>query len=223
MPLETRLTPIHEQNSTVMKNAGPVRVGAVIILALGVATAGIVGISFLGGQAHAGLKSASAAMPAAMSAVEQKVVEQKPVLPVAVPAVELMHEAAPVALVEVVAAEPAKPVKMAAVAKKPRMVWMEVTAYCACTKCCGDDARGVTASGKTVKHDRGRFVAADTKYFPFGTKLSIPDYHEGRPVEVIDRGGDIKGGSRLDVFFPRHADAMEFGRRWVKVAVVEKK
>jgi 3D (Asp-Asp-Asp) domain-containing protein len=97
---------------------------------------------------------------------------------------------------------------------------MQVTAYCPCPKCCGPDARGVTASGLPVTHDGGAFVAADTSVLPFGTKLEIPGYHAGRPVEVIDRGGAIRG-RRLDVFFPTHRAALEWGRRWVMVNVVE--
>lgn len=101
-----------------------------------------------------------------------------------------------------------------------RTVWMEVTAYCPCTKCCGPNAVGLTASGKDVGYNAGRFVAADTKHLPFGTKLVIPGYHEAQPVEVIDRGGAIKG-NKLDVFFPSHEDARHWGRRWVPVTVMQ--
>ena len=104
--------------------------------------------------------------------------------------------------------------------KQPRVLWMEVTAYCACKKCCGPKAQGLTASGKRVTHNHGRFVAADTDVLPFGTQLKIPGYHNARPVEVIDRGGAIKG-HKLDVFFPSHKVAKEWGRRWVPVTVVE--
>src|SRR4051812_39794704 len=76
--------------------------------------------------------------------------------------------------------------------KRYRTIRMEVTAYCPCTKCCGENAEGITASGHTVSYNGGRFVAADTDVLPFKTKLIIPGYH-GAPVEVIDRGGAIKG------------------------------
>jgi 3D (Asp-Asp-Asp) domain-containing protein len=97
---------------------------------------------------------------------------------------------------------------------------MEVTAYCSCTKCCGSKATGLTASGKLVTYNEGRFVAADTSMFPFGTKLSIPGYHDGGRVEVIDRGGAIKG-NKIDVFFPNHEDAKRWGRKWVAVTIGE--
>jgi 3D (Asp-Asp-Asp) domain-containing protein len=98
-----------------------------------------------------------------------------------------------------------------------RPVLMEVTAYCPCTKCCGKEAHGVTASGRLINHNHGRFVAADTSLLPFGTRLVIPGYSNG-PVEVVDRGGAIKG-NKLDVFFPTHDEARQWGRRWVEVII----
>lgn len=100
-----------------------------------------------------------------------------------------------------------------------KAIKMEVTAYCPCTKCCGPKAQGITASGKRIDHNGGRFVAADTNLLPFGTKLLIPGYSE-QAVEVIDRGGAIKG-HRLDVFFDTHQEALEWGRRTVTVMVIE--
>src|SRR5262245_41938018 len=99
-----------------------------------------------------------------------------------------------------------------------KLVTMEVTAYCACTKCCGPNAQGLTASGKDVSYNESKFVAAD-RSMAFGTKMLIPGY-DAQPVEVIDRGGAIKG-NRLDVFFPTHQQALEWGRRTVAVTVFE--
>lgn len=102
---------------------------------------------------------------------------------------------------------------------RTRTVRMEVTAYCPCKKCCGPNARGLTANGSTIAYNGGRFVAADTSVLPFGTKLLIPGY-DGSHVEVIDRGGAIKG-NRLDVFYPTHRQALEWGRRTLDVTIVE--
>jgi 3D (Asp-Asp-Asp) domain-containing protein len=104
--------------------------------------------------------------------------------------------------------------------KGGRVMWMEVTAYCACRKCCGASAKGITASGRSVAYNRGKFVAADIGVLPFGTELRIPGYNDGQPVEVIDKGGAIKG-NRLDVHFPSHRAALEWGRQWVPVVVNE--
>ncbi len=96
--------------------------------------------------------------------------------------------------------------------------WMEVTAYCPCTKCCGPRAQGITASGKHVSHNGGKFVAAD-KFLPFNTKLVIPGYADGQAVPVLDRGGAIKG-DKLDVYFPSHQQARQWGRKRIPVLVM---
>lgn len=97
---------------------------------------------------------------------------------------------------------------------------MIVTAYCPCTECCGPNARGITASGRPVSANGGKFVAAD-RDLPFGTLLVIPGYNDGRPTEVLDRGGAIRG-DRLDVFFPTHEQARRWGVRRLHVARVER-
>lgn len=133
------------------------------------------------------------------------------------PKIELLHDAP-------VVAEPM--VKVATIptialpkAKPHRTVKMMVTAYCACVKCCGPDAIGLTASGKDVSYNDGHFVAAD-KQFAFGTNLIIPGYNDNKPVEVQDRGGAIKG-NHIDVFFPTHEQALEWGRRFVDVQIID--
>jgi 3D (Asp-Asp-Asp) domain-containing protein len=98
------------------------------------------------------------------------------------------------------------------------VIWMEVTAYCPCKKCCGPHAHGVTASGHTVYSNSGKFVAADLDRLPFGTRLSIPGYHAGQPVPVIDTGYAIRG-NRLDVYFPSHEIAMRWGVKYLPVTV----
>jgi 3D (Asp-Asp-Asp) domain-containing protein len=113
----------------------------------------------------------------------------------------------------------ATPMTVSVSRSKVRTLKMEVTGYCPCKKCCGENAKGITASGKKVSYNGGKFVAADTKVLPFGTKLSIPGYHDGKSVEVIDRGGAIKG-NKLDLYFPTHQAALEWGRKVVTVKVV---
>jgi 3D (Asp-Asp-Asp) domain-containing protein len=104
----------------------------------------------------------------------------------------------------------------------PRMrtIWMEVTAYCGCKKCCGPGACGITASGRSIGYNGGLFVAADTDLLPFETQLKIPGYASDQPVEVIDRGSAIKG-HHIDVFFASHEEAKAWGRRWMAVTIVE--
>ena len=97
-----------------------------------------------------------------------------------------------------------------------RIVPMRVTAYCPCSKCCGQYADGITASGHKIQPG-DTFVAADKRY-SFGTEMIVPGYNDGRTVKVLDRGGAIKG-NRLDVFFHSHQEALEWGVKYLDVQV----
>ena len=87
----------------------------------------------------------------------------------------------------------------------------KITAYCPCSKCCGK-ATGRTASGTTAT--AGRTVAASSK-FAFGTKLNIG----GHIYTVEDRGGAING-NKIDIFVNTHAEALQWGVRYMTVSVV---
>lgn len=86
---------------------------------------------------------------------------------------------------------------------------MKTTAYSPDERSCGKWADGITASGKSVWMNGGRLVAADRK-IPYGTILTVPGYNHGKPVQVWDRGGKIKG-NRLDVLYPTHEIAKQWG------------
>ena len=49
----------------------------------------------------------------------------------------------------------------------------------------------------------------------FGTVMEIPGYGYG---VVEDRGGAIKG-QKVDIFFPKHKEAINWGRKKLKVKV----
>lgn len=57
-------------------------------------------------------------------------------------------------------------------------------------------------------------VAADTRYYKFGTRLYVPGYGYG---VIEDRGSAIKGPMRLDLYYNSHSEAIEWGRRHVEV------
>ena len=59
-------------------------------------------------------------------------------------------------------------------------------------------------------------IAADTQYYPFGTEMYVPGYGWGR---VEDRGSAIKGPKRIDLYFDSHQDALQWGRRRVRVEI----
>ncbi len=98
-------------------------------------------------------------------------------------------------------------------------IQMRVTANCPCPKCCGQYSDGVTASGHKIRPG-DTFVAADGRY-SFGTEMLIPGYSNSQPVQVLDRGGAIKG-NRLDVFFATHQEALEWGVKYLEVNVRHK-
>ena len=60
-------------------------------------------------------------------------------------------------------------------------------------------------------------IAADERYFPFGTEMAIPGYGKG---VVEDRGSAIVGPSRIDVYFRWHGSAIAWGRKRVEVDVL---
>ncbi len=59
-------------------------------------------------------------------------------------------------------------------------------------------------------------IAADTRYYPFGTEMFVPGYGWGI---VEDRGGAIKGPHRIDLYFDSHSDALNWGRKKVHVEI----
>ena len=59
-------------------------------------------------------------------------------------------------------------------------------------------------------------IAADTRYYRFGTRMYVPGYGYG---VIEDQGGAIKGPARLDVFYNSHTDARIWGRQKVDVEI----
>ncbi len=106
---------------------------------------------------------------------------------------------------------PEKKTKSATTSKKT--ITMEATAYTAsCTGC-----SGITRTGINLKSNPNqKVIAVDPNVIPLGSKV----YVEGYGTAIAgDTGGDIKG-NRIDVFIPHRPDALNFGRRTVKVTVL---
>ena len=104
--------------------------------------------------------------------------------------------------------------------RKSHTVRMLVTAYSPDARSCGKWADGITASGYSVWTNGMKLVAADTRLLPFGSIISVPGYNGGNPVPVLDRGGAIKG-RRLDVLYPTHEIARQWGAQRLTVTVWE--
>lgn len=84
----------------------------------------------------------------------------------------------------------------------------------------GDSNYGLTASGTKA---RPGVVAVDTDVIPLGTKLYIESTDRSKDYGFAvaeDTGSAIKG-KRIDLFFESHSKALAFGRRKVKVYILE--
>lgn len=83
----------------------------------------------------------------------------------------------------------------------------------------GDKYYGITASGTKV---RPGVVAVDPNVIPLGTKLYIQSLDGSKDYGFAiaeDTGGAIKG-NRIDLFFENSQDVYRFGRRKVKVYIL---
>lgn len=101
-----------------------------------------------------------------------------------------------------------------------KIIWMETTAYSPDERSCGEWADGVTASNRSVWTNGMKLVAADTKVLKMHSLVSIPGYHNEEVVPVLDRGGAIKG-NKLDLLYPTHERALQWGRQRLPVTVWE--
>lgn len=97
---------------------------------------------------------------------------------------------------------------------------MVVTAYSPDEISCPGTADNITASLHHVQTNAFRSVAADTRLLPLGSMISVPGYDDGQIVPVLDRGGAIKG-RRLDVLYPTHERARQWGVQRLTVTVWE--
>ena len=62
-------------------------------------------------------------------------------------------------------------------------------------------------------------IAADPRVLPLGTVVHLRAGRYTGTYTVMDTGGLIKGRI-VDVYVPTHREAMEFGRRQVKIKVI---
>lgn len=89
----------------------------------------------------------------------------------------------------------------------------KLTAYCACSDCCGKWADGITATGTVPV--QGRTIAVDEDVIPYGSEVII----NGHTYRAEDCGGAIVG-NRIDVYFDNHEEATEFGVQYADVTLL---
>ena len=120
--------------------------------------------------------------------------------------------------------------------KVARTLEISATAYCICEECCdkpvGHKAYGLTKSGLNLTKCKGNphIVAADWDIIPQGTKIYIEVPKSSRDylyvksdygfATVEDEGGKIQG-KKIDIYFPTHEEAIAWGKREVKVYILE--
>ncbi|MBI1368859.1 MAG: hypothetical protein GC162_09430 [Planctomycetes bacterium] len=164
------------------------------------------------------------------------VMQVQPVMPVVENEVPIEDVAAPAEQVVTTPVEIEKPVSPSAPTPAPlkpaqpmfngrpirviKTMRMLVTAYSPDARSCGQFADNITASGYSVWTNGMKLVAADRRLFPFGAIVTVPGYNDGQPVPVLDRGSAIKG-SRIDLLYPTHAIARQWGAKWLNVTVWE--
>lgn len=90
----------------------------------------------------------------------------------------------------------------------------EATAYCACPKCCGKWADGITASG--TKATAKRTIAVDSKLIPLGSKVEI----KGLGTYIAEDTGSAIKGKIIDIYFDTHEEALKFGKQKVNIRII---
>ena len=99
----------------------------------------------------------------------------------------------------------------------------ELTAYCACEKCCGYwatvrplDTNGnpivYTASGAIA--EAGTTIAVDPTIIPYGTTVKINDH-----IYIAQDSGSAIKGNRIDIYYDDHQVAIEHGRQKAEVLI----
>lgn len=95
-----------------------------------------------------------------------------------------------------------------------KVLYMNATAFTANCKGCS----GITATGINLKaNPHMKVIAVDPNVIPLGSKVWVEGY--GTAI-AGDTGGSIKG-NRIDAHFPTKAEAYKFGKRTVKVKILE--
>ncbi len=87
------------------------------------------------------------------------------------------------------------------------------TAYTA--NCAG--CSGITATGINLKaNPNQKVIAVDPNVIPLGSRVYVEGYGE---AVAADTGGAIKG-NRIDLFIPSQSQAVDYGKRTVKVDIL---
>lgn len=96
----------------------------------------------------------------------------------------------------------------------PLTLTMTATAYTAYCEGCS----GITKDGTDIRaNPHLKVIAVDPTVIPLGTRVWVEGYGEAIAADI---GGAIKGNI-IDVFIPSHEEALQWGRKTVKVRILE--
>lgn len=99
-------------------------------------------------------------------------------------------------------------------ASSGKTITVTATAYTASCRGCS----GVTSTGINLKNNRNmKVIAVDPNVIPLGSRVHVEGY--GTAI-AADTGGSIRG-NRIDVHVPTEADAKRWGRKKVKVTILD--
>lgn len=99
----------------------------------------------------------------------------------------------------------------------------KLTAYCSCSKCCGQYAANrpkdeygndIVYGSIGIRLVEGVSIAVDPSIIPYKSEVII----NGNTYFAHDTGGKIKG-NRIDVYFENHNNALKFGVQYAEVFV----
>ena len=109
----------------------------------------------------------------------------------------------------------AKPIQVASRgSENGKEIYVTSTAYTAsCNGCSGTTATGVNLHA----NPNAKVIAVDPRVIPLGSKVYVEGY--GYAI-ASDTGGAIKG-NKIDVFFPSKSDAYRWGRKTVKIKILD--
>ena len=109
-----------------------------------------------------------------------------------------------------------------------KVIEAKATAYCLCKKCCGKSEThpeyGVTASGlKIIPGTNMKVIAIDPNVIPLGTKVYVEGLNGAKDYGyaiAADTGSAINS-LKVDLYMETHEKAYQWGRKSVKVYVIE--
>lgn len=146
------------------------------------------------------------------------VLTESPIQPAAQPQTETAPVAeAPVESAPAVEAAAPAPTESApaveAAAPSSKEITVEATAYTASCEGCS----GITATGiDLLANPNAKVISVDPSVIPLGSKVLVEGYGE---AIAGDTGGAIKG-NKIDIFIPSKQDAINFGRKQLKVTIL---